>query len=189
MNGRAWLAGIVGGVVFYIWLSIVHVATPLGMVGFSNLSNDEAMMAALKANVPHDGLYFIPGMNMSAPDRKAEMARAMELMRKGPTGIMVVHVNGAEPMTARQLITEFLSNIVQALLLVWLIVHSRLTSFSSRVQFAAVVGLLASMATNVSYWNWYGFPGNYTAVYMLTAIIGYVLIGCVAAWMKVGQTT
>jgi len=26
-----------------------------------------------------------------------------------------------------------------------------------------VTGILAAITTNLSYWNWYGFPGAYTA--------------------------
>jgi hypothetical protein len=37
------------------------------------------------------------------------------------------------------------------------------------------------IATNVSYWNWYGFPCVYTAAYMFTQIVGFLCIGIVAA--------
>jgi len=46
-----------------------------------------------------------------------------------------------------------------------------------------VAGILASIATNVSYWNWYGFPCVYTASYMLIQIIGFFLVGIVAAFV------
>jgi len=42
---------------------------------------------------------------------------------------------------------------------------------------------LTAIATNVSYWNWYGFPGVYTASYMLTQVIGFLLVGIVAGLM------
>ena len=37
------------------------------------------------------------------------------------------------------------------------------------------------ITTNVSYWNWYGFPSNYTLAYMFTEFTGYVIVGLVAA--------
>jgi hypothetical protein len=37
------------------------------------------------------------------------------------------------------------------------------------------------LATNVSYWNWYGFPGSYTAAYMAIEIIGFFVAGLAAA--------
>ena len=47
--------------------------------------------------------------------------------------------------------------------------------------FVLIAGILASITTNVSYWNWYGFPGVYTASYMLIEIVGFVLVGVAAA--------
>jgi hypothetical protein len=40
---------------------------------------------------------------------------------------------------------------------------------------------LAAIASNVSYWNWYGFPYVYTAGYMFIQIIGFLCVGIVAA--------
>jgi len=34
----------------------------------------------------------------------------------------------------------------------------RMLSFTSRLGFTVVAGVLAAIGTNVSYWNWYGFP-------------------------------
>jgi hypothetical protein len=45
----------------------------------------------------------------------------------------------------------------------------------------SVAGVVASLGTKVSYWNWHGFPSNYTALYMLTLMVGFVCVGVVAA--------
>jgi hypothetical protein len=66
------------------------------------------------------------------------------------------------------------------LLAVFLLSRTALTGFGARVGFVAVVGVIAALATNVSYWNWYGFPGNYTAVYMLMQFVNFVVVGLVA---------
>ena len=54
-----------------------------------------------------------------------------------------------------------------------------------RVSLAGVlvgaVGVIAAVATNVPYWNWYGFPGNYTAASMFTQIVGFIAVGLVVA--------
>jgi hypothetical protein len=66
---------------------------------------------------------------------------------------------------------------------VFLLAQTRIASFAGRVGFVLVAGILAAIATNVSYWNWYGFPRVYTASYMLTQIVGFFLVGIVAAFM------
>jgi hypothetical protein len=49
------------------------------------------------------------------------------------------------------------------------------------------VGAAAAITTNISYWNWYGFPASYTAAYMTTEIVGFVAAGIVAgAVVKTG---
>ena len=48
--------------------------------------------------------------------------------------------------------------------------------------------ILAAIATNISYWNWYGFPGVYTSAYMLIQVVGFFCIGLVAAWVLKKQT-
>jgi hypothetical protein len=41
--------------------------------------------------------------------------------------------------------------------------------------------MLAAIATDVSYWNWYGFPATYTAGYMTTGVASFICVGLVAA--------
>ena len=59
--------------------------------------------------------------------------------------------------------------------MVILLSQTRLTTFASRLGFVLVMGILATIATNVSYWNWYGFPATYTAAYMTTGVVGFIL--------------
>jgi hypothetical protein len=44
-----------------------------------------------------------------------------------------------------------------------------------------VAGILAAIATNISFWNWYGFPSVYVGSYMLIQIVGFFVVGIVAA--------
>jgi hypothetical protein len=55
--------------------------------------------------------------------------------------------------------------------------QTRIVSFAGRVGFVLAAGIMAAISTNVSYWNWYGFPGVYTASYMFTQIVGFLLVG------------
>ena len=47
--------------------------------------------------------------------------------------------------------------------------------------FVVILGALAAVTTSVRYWNWYEFPGNYVAGYIVTQVIGFTLMGLVAA--------
>ncbi len=67
-------------------------------------------------------------------------------------------------MSAGQLLREFGTNVIQGLLAAILLSFATgLRSYASRVAFVSAAGLLVVITTNISYWNWYGFPGSYTA--------------------------
>jgi hypothetical protein len=64
---------------------------------------------------------------------------------------------------------------------VFLLAQTRIESFAGRVGFVLVAGIVAAITTNVSYWNWYGFPTAYIGSYMLIQIVGFLCVGIVAA--------
>ena len=80
------------------------------------------------------------------------------------------------------MITELITEILEALLAAILLSRTRIAAYWGRVGFVTIIGVVASMATNLSYWNWYGFPIEYTGVYMMIEIVGFLCIGLVAAW-------
>jgi hypothetical protein len=88
----------------------------------------------------------------------------------------------ARPFSFGKLLgVEFATEVIEALLVVSLLAQTRLTTSVGRIAFVTTAGILAAIATNVSYWNWYGFPKRYTVSYMFIEIVGFFLIGIVAA--------
>jgi hypothetical protein len=56
-----------------------------------------------------------------------------------------------------------------------------LTKYTSRVGLILVLGVLSGIATNVEYWNWYGFPANYTVGVIADEVIGFLVVGLIVA--------
>jgi hypothetical protein len=77
--------------------------------------------------------------------------------------------------------TEFVTELIEALLAVFLLSQTRLDRFGPRVAFITVVGVIAAITTNVSYWNWYAFPTSYTIAYMFTQAAGFLAAGLAVA--------
>ena len=102
-------------------------------------------------------------------------------MRANPSGILMYHPPGRPFAFGEALAVEFSTEVLQAILVIWLLAQTRIGSFAGRVGFVLIAGILASITTNVSYWNWYGFPGVYIANYMLIQIVGFLCVGIVAA--------
>src|SRR5512132_2500015 len=90
------------------------------------------------------------------------------------------HTPGRALAVGKFLGIEFATELLESFLAVFLLAQTRLISFGARVGFVMVAGILAAIATNVSYWNWYGFPAVYTASYMLIELVGFVLVGVTA---------
>lgn len=193
MSGaRILLAGILGGVAMFLWTSIAHIATPLGEVGFKEIPNEQAVMASMTMAIgPSEGLYIFPGMGVppdaSRDQKRAAMNNYQQLLDKYPSGIMVYKPAGQKAMTMGQLSREFSFEVLEALLLAVLVWMSALRTFGSRIGFAVVVGLLAAITTNLSYWNWYGFPSNYTIATMFVEVMKYVAAGTVVAFIAGGE--
>jgi hypothetical protein len=183
--GRKILAGILGGIAFFAWSSIAHLATDLGQTGLSELPNEQAVVNDLKANLTAPGLYFFPGYglgpNATHSQKMAAMKDLAPRIKAGPIGLMVYHPTGYDALSPRQMLTELGTNIVQVLLAVFLLGQTTITSFAGRWRFITVAGVLAAISTNISYWNWYGFPGNYTLAYISVIAMGFVCAGLVAA--------
>jgi hypothetical protein len=184
---RIILAGVLGGIAMFIWTSIAHMALPLGHAGIRYLPNEEKVLAALQTGLGEkNGLYFFPGLGVGDhPTREQEkeaMTHYAEKLASNPSGFLMYHPTGARSLTMGKWLTiEFATELLEAILAVFLLAQTRIASFGGRVGFVFVVGILAAIATNVSYWNWYGFPGVYTAAYMFTQIVGFLCIGLVAA--------
>jgi hypothetical protein len=182
------LAGILGGIVMFIWTSIAHMALPLGEAGLREIPNESAVLSAMQSNIGEQtGLYIFPGPGVGKNATRQEKNEAMkhmgQKMAANPSGILMYHPPGRPFTFGKWLGIEFGTQLLQAILVVLLLVQTRIASFAGRVGFVLVAGVLAAIATNVSYWNWYGFPCVYTAGYMFIQIIGFFLVGIVAAFM------
>lgn len=190
MAKRVILGGILGGILFFFWGFVYHELLPFGESGIKELPNEQAVVSNLKANIGEPGLYFFPGWGLGPNATSAQKRAAMEeLNRKattGPQGFMVYYPIG-RGLTPKMLITECVVTIIQALLVAFLVAQLSVRRFASRLGFAFVVGLLASITTNISFWNFYGFPTTFTVSNICFLVSGYLLVGIVvAAIVKTG---
>jgi hypothetical protein len=186
MTKRVFLAGLLGGIAMYVWTAIAHMVLPLGEAGIKEIPNEPVLLSAMRSSLgDSSGLYLFPGMGLG-PDatsqrKQAAMMQYSQKLAVGPSGIVMYHPPGMQALAPRQFIAEFVKELIEALLAAMLLAQTRLATFASRLGFVVAVGVLAAVGTNVSYWDWYGFPLAYTAAYMTTEIAGFVCVGLVPA--------
>jgi len=158
----------------FLWGGLAHEVLGLGTVGIQHLPQQPLVMDALKASVPQSGFYFFPQVDAAG---KVQPEKA-----GGPYGIMIYHSTGAGGAMTGQLVNECILNIVLALFAAFLLsLAPGLTGYASRVGFVTLLGLVVALMTNVEYWNWYGFPLNYTVATIAENLIGFVIVGLIAA--------
>jgi len=185
---RVLLAGVLGGIVIFIWTSIAHMALPLGEAGITEIPNESAVLSAMHGNIgDKTGLYIFPGLGVAKDATREQKNQAMKGMQQriaaNPSGILMYHPPGRQFAFGKSLAIEFATELLEAILVVWLLAQTRIATFGGRLRLVLVAGTLAAITTNISYWNWYGFPGVYTASYVLIEIIGFFLVGIVAGVM------
>lgn len=193
MMMRILLAGLLGAVAMFLWSFVAHMVLPLGEVGVSEIPNESAVTAAMVSNIGNKrGFYYFPGTGLgpeaSHADRKAAMERVAGEYESKPSGVLIYRPPGFPFAFGKWLVREFIFELVESLLAAFLLAQTLLSSFVKRAGFVAVIGVIAAITTNMSYWNWYGFPREYTAAYMVTQMIGYLCAGLVIAFILKNTT-
>ncbi|HTC77568.1 MAG TPA: hypothetical protein VK657_03085 [Terriglobales bacterium] len=185
MSKRYWIAGVLAGIAMFLWSGLAHDVLPLGTTGIKEIATEAPFLTAVRAaGGDSSGFYIFPGIGLGLPreQQRAAMQKYPEKVAENPSGILVYHPPGqGEVMGAKLLGTEFLTELAETLLAVFLLSLTRLETFGARAGFIALVGVLAAITTNIPYWNWYGFPMSYTVAYMSIEVIGFLVAGLVAA--------
>jgi len=180
MNAKTLLAGVVGGIVLFVWGAVAHMATPLSSVGIRSMPNEDAVMEAMRANITQPGLYFFPGLAAGQEADAAAMKAWEDKAKRGPAGIMVYQTQSEGMIPPGMLITEAVSNIIIGILAA-LILAQIAGSLATRAMVAGVMGLIAGADIYVSYWNWYKFPTDYTLAQIVIQVVGFLLMGATIA--------
>src|SRR5438105_4274887 len=145
MAKRIIMAGVLGGLAMYVWTSLAHVVLPLGAIGVSSISkNEESLLASMHATLGEThGFYIFPNGGDSIDS--AALQQYAQKIANGPSGLLVYHPSGGQALASSQLLTEFLVELIQALLVVVLLSQTRLETFGSRVGFVTLAGVLAAL--------------------------------------------
>ena len=181
---RILIAALLGAIAMFIWSAVAHVATPLATIGFQPLPHEQAVVAAMQpATTDKPGLYIMPWVDPKDPQM---MQKTADLMKTEGAGIFVYappHAAGGDPTNmAPMLVVEFLKQFVEALIAAYLVASMVGLAFAGRVGAVTLIGVVAGIATNVSYWNWYRFPLDYTLAQVFIEIVSAFVAGLAIAW-------
>jgi hypothetical protein len=194
MTKRVVIGGVLAGVLMFVWSSIAHVVLPIGQMGFSTISNEDAVLTLMKANMPSSGLYFLPGhefMTAAPAQRDAAMKALIEKQKATGSAFIIYHPNGGEDVSPKTLGLEFLSDLFAGWIFAFALWAAlpRVVSFGGRVVFVTALGLLPFIVSDFSQWNWYGYPTVYELAQILDYGVGALLASILLAWYFRRETT
>jgi hypothetical protein len=184
--GRALIAGIVGGIVVFVWGFISHVVLHIGGAGLQALPNEATVVEALRLSVKEPGMYLFPGADMSRRLTPEEEQAWEAKYKAGPSGLLIYRPPSANPdeaegmMTPKQLVIEAVSGILAGIL-VASVLFGVAGSYLARVLATTCFGLFGWLAISISYWNWYRFDPKFTLSEGIEQTVGWFLAGLVMA--------
>ncbi|MGA8277843.1 MAG: hypothetical protein WB784_06580 [Rhodanobacteraceae bacterium] len=181
---RIVIAGIIGGIIMFIWTTLAHTLLPIGEMGVKLPVEQPAALSVLATTATSGpGVYMYPSI---APEKMSDQAAmtAFNEQNRNSAFAFVVYQAGGNPVMSNMvpnMIKQFVSVVLAALIAAW-VLSLGASGFAGRVLAAGGLGLFAWLAINVPYWNWYMFPTAFTIGSGLEQVIGWLLAGAGIAW-------
>ena len=179
---RVILAAILGGVVMFAWGAVSHMVLNLEAGAFKQVSNEPAVVAAMKENVSGDGVYIIPGMDMTQKATPDEMNAWAAKYEEGPTAMLFYNARGAEAFSMHRFAIQLGADVAAALF-GSIILFLAAVNFGRGVIISTVIGLAGWCAILIPYWNWYRFPFDFVRMDLIDQAAGWFLAGLVMAFI------
>jgi hypothetical protein len=159
MNAKLLVLGtLAGALTLFVWETVSNTVIPWHTATMRTFTDSTAVVQAVKANAPANGIYV---------DSRGVFA-AVALLPEAKDRTALVGL-----MLGRQLLIDL------AAALIVLVTLAQLPR-AAALQYAAGTAALAfavSTSLLVSDWNWYGFGPAWTVVNLLDRTIGYALMG------------
>jgi hypothetical protein len=164
MHARYLLsASLLGGLVGFGWGAFTHNVLPASRpLAFSDST---AVVQAVHANAPSNGVYYDPRGLFAAVAFHGDLSSRYDGM--------------LYPLVHQGLIC-----IVVAGLLAWVLLRLPVWSASGTGFLLATVGLAAGIALLLPASNWYGFPLKFQLVQLADIVVGWFLVGLVIGWLR-----
>lgn len=168
---RAVKAGVLGGIILFVWSCISWMVLPWHYTTIHSFNNEAAITQAIQTNTLASGMYMLPMMKPDGTAAKEETATPT------PTVFAAVKLDGMQKSMTIPMIRSFIMQVIAATLVAWLLLKTAGLGYIRRVGFVAVFAIVVSILANFCYWNWFGFDMQYTLVEMADMFIAWFLAG------------
>jgi hypothetical protein len=181
---RIILAGILGGVAFFICGAVEHMVFQWADRQMKRLPSEADLIEFVKAQKFEPGLYAFPDMPHDTPaeQREKRYADVNERYKQGPNGLLIVGPTGQDMMDARVLGSEAAANVGMALIAAWILtLLAPGTNYCTRWAIVFLMGVAAWLSMDASYAIWYRFPWPFIRDQLFCAMFEWGVAGIVIA--------
>lgn len=174
--GRSVVGAVLATVAMYVWGFAFWGASGIPYSTWKQTPDDRGAAAALREHFPESGVYFVPGTG-NPPEVRTELHDA------GPTGFVIVDVDGRPEFDPGIMIRGFALNAVIVVLLIVLLrlAGPALPSYGARVGFSAAAGLFAVVLVNFGDAVWWALPWSWESMQALYNFSAVLIAGAIVA--------
>ena len=186
---KVLLAGVVGGIILFIWGALAWTVLPLHSNSIFTMANEDSVVAVMKSAMNNHAVYMFPGRPLVMSDKAAEDAWTKKFAQ-GPIGMVIYNPAGSSPMMPLEMALGLVDAILTCMLAAWLLSRSTAarSGYFARVAYCGMLGLFISLAVHVLNWNWMGYPLDYTTGLIADTMVGWVLAGAAIAIVVKAKT-
>lgn len=185
MAKRIFAAGIIGGLIAFLWSCVSWAILPWHETTYRGFLDQEVVSRVLAESAPEPGVYALPYPAPIPAGTSIDQARAMqaafrERFKTGPIIFAAVQPRGVSSVATRWIVA-LATPMMAALLFAWMLSQTSGLSYWRRVWFIVVAAVSAGVLIQLPYWNWWGFPAGYTLQAVADLAEGWFLAGLVIA--------
>ena len=147
---RVLLAGIVGGLLMFIWSGVAWMALSLHTSTISPMANEDSVITAMKGGMDRKSVYMFPARPKAGDQAATDVWK--KKYNQGPVGMVVYNPAGASDLMVAEMGIGLLNSILTAMLAAWILSRSTAekSGFFARVMFCGTLGLFVCLAVHVA---------------------------------------
>lgn len=159
------IASVVGGIIIFIWQFLSWAALNLHQASNAYTPNHAAIMAALEANLPNEGGYYLPGVPENAS--REEQEKLMTESNGKPWASIQYHksLDATPAKMVQNMLRALVINILTIWLFCWILGKMNMAGFTTILTASLFTGLIVffNAAYLGSIWyQWFDIMAHFT---------------------------
>lgn len=179
---KALVGSLLAALIVFIYQAMSWMALGIHDNTMKYTPQQDAILAAITANLTETGVYAIPNLPSTATQ---EERQAFEQSMVGkPWALVHYSATGMSGSMTPQMIFGFILNFLAAFLVAFTMVKyaDKFPTFGSRLTFVLGFAMFTIIQSSLMMANWWETPWHYLSGEIIDHFVGWLLGGAVLAW-------